>query len=65
MLMTQLARANEWLNKTAIAVAISGGANLGVLAPPSLRYQALSFMRNAIARIEATLMGRDVRESAS
>jgi hypothetical protein len=35
MLMTQLARANEWLNKTAIAVAISGGANLGEPSIPS------------------------------
>ena len=41
------------------------GAKLGVLARPSLRYEALSFMRNAIARIEAELTGRDVQESAS
>lgn len=64
-LMTQLAQVNVWLNETAIEIAISGGANLGKLAPPSLRYEALSFMRNATARIEAELADRDVRESAS
>jgi hypothetical protein len=64
-LMVQLARANDWLNKTAIEVAISGGANLGKLAPPSLRNQALSFLNKAAARIEAELADRDVRESAS
>ncbi|MFY9954147.1 hypothetical protein [Bradyrhizobium sp.] len=64
-LMTQIVRANDWLNKAAIEVAISGGANLGKLAPPSLRYEALSFLHKATARIEAELAGRDVRESAS
>jgi hypothetical protein len=37
----------------------------GLLAAPSRRYEAVSFMRNAIARIEAELTGRDVKESAS
>jgi hypothetical protein len=58
-LMTQIARANAWLNKTAIEVAISGGANLGKLAPPSLRYEALSFLHAAAARIEAELADRE------
>ncbi len=64
-LMAQTARANNRLNKIAVEIAISGGAKLGVLAPQSLRYEALSFMRNAIAQIEATLTGRDVQETAS
>jgi hypothetical protein len=62
-LMTQIARATAWLNKTAIEVAISGGANLGKLAPPNLRYEALSFLHKAAARIEAELADRGVRES--
>jgi Protein of unknown function (DUF3102) len=64
-LMSQLARANAWLNNTATNIAISGGANRGVLAPASLRLDAVDFMRTAILRIEATLTGRDVQESAS
>jgi hypothetical protein len=64
-LMTQTAQANAWLNKTAIDIAISGGANLGKLAPPNLRYEALTFMQKAIARIEAELTERAGREAAS
>jgi hypothetical protein len=64
-LLTRLARANGWLNKIAKEIAISGGANLGKLSPPSLRYEALSFLHEAAARIEAELADRDVRESAS
>jgi hypothetical protein len=63
-LMAQIARANAKLNELAIAVAISGGANLGKLSPPSLRYEALSFLHKATARIEAELADRDVREAA-
>jgi hypothetical protein len=59
-LMTQLARANACLNKTAVEIAISGGANLGKLAPVSLRLEALEFLKAATARIEAELAGRAV-----
>jgi hypothetical protein len=59
-LMMQIVRANAWLNKTAVEVAVSGGANLGVLAPVSLRFEALEFMRKATARIEAELTDRAV-----
>jgi ParB/RepB/Spo0J family partition protein len=64
-LLAELVQSNDWLNKTAIDIAISGGANRGKLAPPNLRYEALSFMREAIARIEAELAGRPGRESSS
>jgi hypothetical protein len=57
-LMTQIVRANSWLNKTAVEIAIHGGANLGKLAPVSLRLEALEFLHAAIARIEAELAGR-------
>jgi ParB-like chromosome segregation protein Spo0J len=57
-LMTQIVRANSWLNKTAVEIAISGGANLGKLAPVSLRLEALEFLKAATARIEAELAGR-------
>jgi ParB-like chromosome segregation protein Spo0J len=63
-LLTELVQANDWLNKTAIDIAISGGANRGKLAAPSLRYQALTFLHAAIARIEDELAGREVQESA-
>jgi hypothetical protein len=59
-LMTQIVRANSWLNKTAVEVAIHGGANLGKLAPVSLRLEALEFLKAATARIEAELAGRAV-----
>jgi hypothetical protein len=54
-LMTQIARANARLNKAAIEIAISGGANIGVLAPVERRFKALDFLRKAVARIEAEL----------
>jgi hypothetical protein len=64
-MMTQIVRANSCLNKTAIEVAVSGGANVGKLAPVSLRLEVLEFLRAATARIEAELADRAVRESAS
>jgi hypothetical protein len=64
-LMMQIVRANAWLNKTAVEVAVSGGANLGRLAPVSLRLEVLKFLHAAAARIEAELADRAVRESAS
>jgi hypothetical protein len=57
-MMTQLVRANSWINKTVVEVAISGGANLGKLAPVNLRLEALEFLKSATARIEAELAGR-------
>jgi hypothetical protein len=57
-LLAQLARSNTWLNKTANDIAVSGGANLGVLAPESRRFEALEFLRKATARIEAELADR-------
>jgi hypothetical protein len=64
-LMRQIAQANAWLNKAANDIAGSGGANLGVLAPPNLRYEALTFLHKAAARIEAEMVGRPGRESSS
>jgi hypothetical protein len=63
--LAELAQANTWLNERAVEVAIAGGAKLGVLSPPNLRYEAISFMRKAIAKIEAELAGREVKESTS
>ncbi len=54
-MMAQLVRANSWLNKTAVEIAVAGGANLGKLAPVSLRLEALEFLHAATARIEAEL----------
>ena len=54
-LMAQLAKANAWINKTAIGIAISGGVNLGVLAPVDRRFKALDFLRKATSRIETEL----------
>jgi hypothetical protein len=58
-LLTQLERLNAWINQAGAEIAIAGGANVGVLSPPSLRYQTLSFLRKAIERIEAELAGRE------
>jgi hypothetical protein len=63
--LTQIVRANECLNNAAVAIAVSGGANLGVLAPVSRRFEALEFLHAATARIEAELADWAVRESAS
>jgi ParB-like nuclease domain len=59
-LMTQIVQAHAWLNKTAVEVAISGGANLGKLAPVGLRFEALDFLKAASARIETELAARPV-----
>jgi hypothetical protein len=56
--MMQLVRANSWLNQTVVEVAISGGGNLGKLAPVSLRLEALEVLKTATTRIEAELAGR-------
>jgi hypothetical protein len=64
-MMTQLVRANSWINQTVIEVAISGGANLGKLAPVSLRLEALEFLKAATARIETELGRSAVTGTAS
>jgi len=63
-LLMQMVRANQWVNRTAIAIAISGGANVGVIAPPKLRLNVLEFLHTTAARIEAELAKRAVMESA-
>jgi hypothetical protein len=63
-LLMQLVKANAWINQTAVDIAVSGGSKLGKLAPVSLRFEALEFLRESVTRIEAELAGRAVRESA-
>jgi ParB-like chromosome segregation protein Spo0J len=55
MLMTDLVQANTWLNKTAVEIAVAGGAKVGKLASTGLRFEALDFLKAATARIEAEL----------
>jgi hypothetical protein len=51
----QVGEAVDLLNEIAIAVAISGGAKLGKLAPMTRLQPALEFLKTAVARIEAAM----------
>jgi hypothetical protein len=56
--MEKIARSDVRLNEIAIRIARGGGARLGALAPLSLLQPALKFLKEAVTRIEAELVGR-------